>query len=75
MADNIYVPSVGGELMPRLESGDTFKLRELSDGSNYEVLKNYYDVEQLRHFLAPQASNLQVHVGRYFWWLSYIISS
>jgi SAM-dependent methyltransferase len=33
MADNVYVPGIGGELVTRPGIEDTFKLRELSDGA------------------------------------------
>ncbi|GAH23357.1 unnamed protein product, partial [marine sediment metagenome] len=48
MADNIYVPSIGGERIKESGCKDTFKLRELSDGSKCKVLKNYYNANQLR---------------------------
>jgi len=71
MADNVYVPRVGGELVTHIGNEDTFKLRELSDGSQYEVLKNYYGADQLDSILASRATDLQVYVGRCFWWSSY----
>ena len=40
VADNVYVPGIGGELVRKSSSADTFKLRELGDGSKHEVLKN-----------------------------------
>jgi SAM-dependent methyltransferase len=71
MADNSYLPGVGGELVVRPGIADTFKLRTLADGSQYEVLKNYYDADQLQRLLAPWASELQVHAGPCYWWVSY----
>ena len=73
MADNVYVPGVGGELVTRSGSEDTFKRRTLSDGSRHEVLKNYYDVDQLRRTLSSHATDLHIHVGRCFWWVRYRI--
>ena len=74
MADNVYVAGVGGELVIPPESEDTFKLRELSDGSRHRVLKNYYDGDDLRRILAPRSSDLQVHVGSCFWWVRYTVN-
>jgi SAM-dependent methyltransferase len=71
MADNIYIPGLGGELFRKPCSEDTFKLRELSDGSKYEVLKNYYDANQLREIFEPLSSKLKIRMGDCFWWVSY----
>ncbi|MHB8520514.1 MAG: class I SAM-dependent methyltransferase [Limisphaerales bacterium] len=71
MADNVYVPGVGGELVARAGCEDTFKRRELADGSKHEVLKNYYDAGQLRRIFATRAANLETHVGKCFWRVSY----
>ena len=73
MADNVYMPEIGGELISRPNCQDTFKLRQLSDGSRYEVLKNYYEADQLHYIFSPRANNLKVHVGKCFWWLSYVV--
>jgi SAM-dependent methyltransferase len=72
MADNVYIPGVGGELVTRAGSDDTYKLRTLGDGSRHEILKNYYDEQQLRALLHPWAADLRVEVGQCFWWLSYV---
>lgn len=74
MADNIYVPGIGGELIKQSGCEDTFKLRELSDGSRYKVLKNYYDENQLREIFEPFSSGLKVRMGTCFWWLSYLVA-
>ena len=71
MADNLYVPGVGGELAERAGCEDTFKLRRLSDGSEYEVLKNCYEAEQLHRILEPFSCELNIHIGTCYWWLSY----
>jgi SAM-dependent methyltransferase len=73
MADNVYVPDIGGELIRRTEIEDTFKIRELSTGSKHVVLKNYYDEEELQGIFAPLVIDLEIHVGQCFWWLSYKI--
>jgi SAM-dependent methyltransferase len=72
MADNVYVPEVGGELVTRTECEDSFKLRELSDGSRHEVIKNYYSEGQLRGLFEPVSSQLETGMGKFFWWASYV---
>ena len=73
MADNVYVPGIGGELIRKPGREDTFKLRELADGSRHEVLKNYHDAGQLRGILEPLSSRLQINTGDCFWWLTYLV--
>jgi SAM-dependent methyltransferase len=74
MADNVYVAGLGGEFVSRWGCEDTFKLRELEDGSKHEVLKNYYDADQLRAIFGPRSSDLKIHVGTCFWWVRYLVS-
>lgn len=71
LADNVYVPGVGGELVVRPGSPDTFKRRALDDGTTYEVLKNYYTTDELRHLLGPYGEGLSVRAGPCFWWATY----
>jgi SAM-dependent methyltransferase len=71
LADNVHVSGVGGELIEPEGSPDTFKLRTLSDGSQHLIIKNYYDEKQLRKILAPVALNLEIRIGRAYWWCVY----
>ena len=74
LADNVFVPGIGGELISRPGSPDTFKRRALADGSQYEVLKSYYDADQLRDLLEPWATKLQLRFGASFWSAEYTMS-
>jgi SAM-dependent methyltransferase len=71
MADNVYTPGIGGLLVHKPGVEDTFKLRELSDGAKFEVLKDYYDHETLWSLFSPRTVSLRVHVSKYFWWVYY----
>lgn len=71
MADNVYVPGVGGELVTPPGSEDTYKLRTLGDGSTHLVLKNYFGEGELREALQPYANSLKIQMGACFWWVSY----
>jgi len=71
LGDNVYVPGVGGDLLPPDEAGDTYKLRRLADGGRYRVLKNYYSEKELRGLLAPGTSDLVVRVGTHYWSATY----
>jgi len=71
MADNVYVPGVGGDLVTRPDSEDTYKRRRLASGRQYEIVKNYHTREQLRELLQPRAAELRIHFGECYWWSSY----
>jgi SAM-dependent methyltransferase len=73
MADNRYMPGIGGQLITKLGIEDTFKLREGSDGSKHEVLKNYYDRVTLEQLFSSKASNLKIHEMQYFWSAQYVV--
>ena len=67
MADNLFVPGVGGERVTPPGSADTFKRRALADGSEHLVLKNNSSVEELRCLVSPHATELNIHLGACFW--------
>ncbi len=71
LADNVFVPGLGGALVCPPGSADSFKLRLLADGSTHEVLKNYFDRAELARILEPRAQALEIHVGTCFWWARY----
>jgi ubiquinone/menaquinone biosynthesis C-methylase UbiE len=74
MADNLYVPGIGGQLITKPGVEDTFKLREGSDGWKHEVLKNYYDRDALEQLFSSKASDLKIREMRYFWSVQYMVT-
>ncbi len=71
MNDNVFIPGIGGELITDDKTQDSYKLRTLSDGSRFEVLKNFYSAEELARIFQGIATKIDVNVGKYFWWISY----
>jgi ubiquinone/menaquinone biosynthesis C-methylase UbiE len=71
MVDNLNIPGYGGELVQVAHAEDTFKRRELRDGSTLDVLKNYYSNDELREMLAPRTRDLQIQSASYYWWMTY----
>jgi SAM-dependent methyltransferase len=71
IADNVYIPGVGGELIKGIGCKDSYKLRRLSDGSEHKVLKNYYDEDELRDIFSRFSSELMIKTGNCYWWISY----
>ncbi len=75
LADNVYVPGVGGELVTPPDCADTFKRRTLADGSEHLVLKNYFGAGELRRMLSLHGTELSVRIGSCFWWVSYVVNN
>ncbi len=71
IADNIYLENIGGELIRKTDDTNTYKKRKLSDGSIYEIIKNYYSVVELKELFKGYAENLSIHSGKCFWWIKY----
>jgi SAM-dependent methyltransferase len=71
LADNVFVPGISSALVHQPGCPDTFNRRKLPDGSEHEVVKNYFDEAAFRHLLAPRSTDLAVHFGNVFWWVSY----
>jgi SAM-dependent methyltransferase len=71
LVDNVFVPGVGGDLLSREGTDDTFKRRTLDDGTEHEIVKNYFTEAELRSVLAPRSDHLHLHVGTCFWWARY----
>ncbi len=71
MTDNVYVEGVGGSLVSHDDEPDTYKLRQLENGTTYEILKNYYSEIKLRELFDEYADNLKIQMGECFWWVRY----
>lgn len=74
IADNVYVPGVGGELVRKEGEEDTYKLRELKDGSTHLVLKNYYSRKELLSAFGSYGVEVKpedVFYGECYWFLNY----
>lgn len=61
---------VDGSTMPfsrKDEHGNTYQTRKLSNGSEYEVVKNFPGAGELRAAFAPFCSEVEVRQSTYFW--------
>lgn len=65
--DNRYVPGSSHPITRTGPDGDTYQLRRLHDGREYEVLKNFPAREQLATDLAPWAADLRYTELEYYW--------
>jgi len=70
MADNVYIPGIGGKLVTKEGDENTYKLRKAEDGSEDLVLKNYYSVDELMKIFCRYSrkfSRENVSHGSFFW--------
>ncbi|MGG2092383.1 class I SAM-dependent methyltransferase [Bacillus sp. S13(2024)] len=71
MADNMYNEEIGGTLISKINDENTYKIRSLADGQQYEIIKNYYSKEELTAIFEPFATDLEIHMNTCFWFISY----
>jgi SAM-dependent methyltransferase len=69
--DNRYVEGSSAPISRIDEHGNTYQLRTLSDGTLYEVLKNFPDEAELGHVLATSAHTMQYEWLTYYWLVAY----
>jgi SAM-dependent methyltransferase len=67
IVDNRYVPGSNHAIARTGPDGDTYQLRRLHDGRQYEVLKNFPTQQQLADDLAPWATGLRRTELAYYW--------
>lgn len=72
--DNRYVEGSSSPLSRRDEHGNTYQMRTLDDGSQYEVLKNIPDGAEMHAALADRAHDLEFVELEYFWYASYRVA-
>ncbi len=77
MADNAYIPGVGGKLIKLASSEDTYKKRTLKDGREFTIIKNYYSANELITIFNRQVNGFDldnIFHGNCFWYVSYEIT-
>ncbi|NNG27012.1 MAG: class I SAM-dependent methyltransferase, partial [Ignavibacteriaceae bacterium] len=71
MIDNNYVEGSSTPVSRKDEEGNTFQLRKLEDGSEYEVLKNFYLEDELKYIFKNYSSNFEIINLKYYWMIKY----
>jgi len=71
MIDNKYVVGSSTQVSRKDEEGNTYQLRKLEDGSEYEVLKNFYLEDELKNIFKNCSSNLEIINLKYYWMIKY----
>ena len=71
MTDNVFNRDIGGELIKIHGDENTYKVRTLSDGTTYRILKNYYNEEELNIIFKKYSSEIKINFGKCYWWIKY----
>ena len=76
LLDNRYVDGSSTPISRMDAGGNTFQERNLSNGSTYEVLKNFPQEAELRgHLLGHGASDVTIVQLRYYWYATYLLAA
>jgi ubiquinone/menaquinone biosynthesis C-methylase UbiE len=70
MLDNLFVAGSSTPITPEDARGNTYQLRQLENGSTYEVLKNFPSEQQIRADLST-AANVCYQALEYYWLVEY----
>lgn len=73
MADNAYVPGLGGQFIEERDE-NTYKLRTAWDGSKDLFLKNYYQANELTKIFSQYAKSFNdenIVCNNFFWFVVY----
>lgn len=69
--DNRYVEGSSTPIARSDPGGDTYQVRQLQDGTTYEVLKNFPTERELLSAVEGISTDVQVELSQYYWLLRY----
>ena len=73
--DAVYRQELGGKLIKKKGSQDTWKERTLDSGEKFDILKNYYTKEELIDIFSSYSKNISVSYLTHFWIVQYKLST
>jgi len=68
--DNRYVEGSSTPISRTDRDGNTYQLRHLADGTEFEILKNFPTRAELHASLAPVAAEIDIHELTHYWYAS-----
>jgi demethylmenaquinone methyltransferase/2-methoxy-6-polyprenyl-1,4-benzoquinol methylase len=71
LIDNNYVEGSSTPVSRKDGEGNTYQLRKLQDGSEYEVLKNFYLEDELNNIFKNCSVNFEIINLKYYWMIKY----
>ena len=69
--DNRFVPGSSTPISRADDEGNTYQMRKLADGSEYEVLQNFPDEKEVRTIVGNSAGEIHWTKLPYYWFLTY----
>lgn len=72
--DNRYVPAGNLAISGIDQDGNTYQTRRLDSGDRFEVLKNFYDRDDLERLVRPYATTIEIQSLTYYWFLCFQIA-
>lgn len=69
--DNRFVPGSNTSISRMDDEGNTYQLRKLENGNEYEVLKNFPDEKEAKRILTDSAVEICWTELQYYWFLTY----
>ena len=69
--DNKFVPGSSTSISRTDDEGNTYQVRKLENGNEYEVLKNFPDEKETKKILADSAVEICWTELQYYWFLTY----
>ena len=72
--DNRFVEGSSTPIGKPDQSGNTYQLRRLQDGSTHRILKNFPSESELRAVVENSSSKVKFHSWQYYWALEYVLS-
>ncbi|MDH3671375.1 MAG: class I SAM-dependent methyltransferase [Gammaproteobacteria bacterium] len=75
LIDNRYVEGNSLPISRHDGEGNTYQMRRLADGSEYEVRKNFPTKTELTERLTPYAHDLKIEFLTYYWLARYRVTS
>lgn len=67
LVDNIYVEGSSTAISRTDSDGNSYQIRQLQDGREYEVLKNFPTEAEFKSQVEPYGENIQFNKLTYFW--------
>jgi len=70
MIDQTYVEDLCSPISRRDAWGNEYTLRTLEDGTSYEIVKNFFSLQELQDSLGDMCEDIEITWLRHFWALS-----
>ncbi|HET9653045.1 MAG TPA: methyltransferase domain-containing protein [Usitatibacter sp.] len=71
--DNTYAEGSSTPISRRDAEGNTYQMRALANGEQYEVLKNFPTADELREAVSPVAREAHLETLTYYWLLIFTL--